>query len=58
MALAPPFDLRLAPDSDGYFLGDYTGLAVDGGGFVALFAATAPGDPAGLFTARWPALPP
>ncbi|HEY6098436.1 MAG TPA: sialidase family protein, partial [Anaeromyxobacter sp.] len=33
-----PFDLRSAPDVDGWFLGDYTGLVARRSGFVALFA--------------------
>ena len=32
-----PFDIRAAPDVDGWFLGDYTGLVPRGGGFRALF---------------------
>jgi hypothetical protein len=32
-----PFDLRTAPDADGWFLGDYTGLVAAQGEFVALF---------------------
>ena len=56
LALGEPFDLRLAPDvtGDGWFVGDYTGLVADGDGFVAVFAATAPGDPAGIRAARLP----
>jgi BNR repeat protein len=33
-------DLRLAPQSGGYFLGDYMGLATGGGRFVAAFVET------------------
>ena len=35
-----PFDLRTAPDADGWFLGDYTGLVAGRSGFVALFAVS------------------
>lgn len=35
--LGGPFDLRTAPDVDGWFLGDYTGLVPWRGGFRALF---------------------
>jgi BNR repeat-like domain len=35
--LGGPFDLRTAPDVDGWFLGDYTGLVPARGGFRALF---------------------
>jgi hypothetical protein len=40
--LGGPFDLRLAPDAGGWFLGDYTGLAARGGGFAALFGMSQP----------------
>jgi hypothetical protein len=48
--LGGPFDLRGAPDVDGWFLGDYTGLAPVAGGFVALFAMS--GASTDLFLAR------
>jgi len=32
--IAPPFDLELAPDSSGLFLGDYEALISTGGAFV------------------------
>ena len=46
--LSARFDLLLAPDSGGLFLGDYTGLAVGPHGYSALFATTnedEPGNP-------------
>jgi hypothetical protein len=45
-----PFDLRTAPDADGWFLGDYTGLAASRGGFVALFGMA--GDATDVFASR------
>lgn len=45
-----PFDLRLAPDAEGWFLGDYTGLVARGGGFVALFGMS--GASTDLFVSR------
>jgi Neuraminidase (sialidase) len=42
--LAGPFDLRVAPFAEGYFLGDYEGLAVDGTSFLAFFAAANSGN--------------
>jgi hypothetical protein len=38
--LAGPFDLALAPNAGGLFLGDYMGLAGSGSAFLALFART------------------
>jgi hypothetical protein len=43
--VSQPFDLRVAPDEtlpgeDGYFLGDYMGLAHAGGAFLPLFIVT------------------
>lgn len=35
-----PFDLTLAPEANGLFLGDYMGLVAAGGGFLALYART------------------
>jgi len=39
-AVTGPFDLALAPNARGLFLGDYQGLASDGEGFVPLYART------------------
>ena len=44
--MTPRFDLSIAPDAGGYFLGDYHGLARSGSGFVALFAAAHDGESA------------
>lgn len=38
--VAGPFDLSIAPDALGLFLGDYTGLTAAGGNFVPFFAYT------------------
>lgn len=35
-----PFDLELAPDAEGLFLGDYQGLAADGSGALPFFVRT------------------
>jgi hypothetical protein len=43
------FDGKLAPFAFGLFLGDYVGLAPDGGQFLALFTKTEPSDPASEF---------
>lgn len=54
--LAEPFDLDMAPNANGLFLGDYMGLAGSGGAFHALFVRTT-GDPANrndVFHARVP----
>jgi len=40
--LAAPFDLETAPQSEGYFIGDYEGLAARGNSFLAVFAKTNP----------------
>jgi hypothetical protein len=43
--LAGPFDLQTAPfTEEGYFLGDYQGLASDGTSFLAFFAAVNSGN--------------
>jgi hypothetical protein len=42
--LTDPFDLANAPDSGGFFLGDYEGLTTDGSAFYALFAVANTGD--------------
>ncbi|HYZ88855.1 MAG TPA: sialidase family protein [Myxococcales bacterium] len=44
MRLAGPFDLQIAPFAEGYFLGDYEGLAFDGSSFLAFFAAANSGN--------------
>jgi hypothetical protein len=36
--VAGPFDMAIAPDAGGLFLGDYQGLASDGSAFLSLFA--------------------
>jgi len=38
--VAGPFDLAIAPNARGLFLGDYQGLAASGGRFVSFFAQT------------------
>jgi len=42
--VAGPFNLTIAPNAGGYFLGDYQGLATAGDAFVPLFARTNDGD--------------
>jgi len=37
-----PFDLRIAPNAYGYFLGDYSGLAATGDSFLPFFVQTYP----------------
>lgn len=44
--LAGPFDLRWAPFSGGFFLGDYAGLAADKQSFHSFFVAANTGDAA------------
>jgi hypothetical protein len=46
------FDLRKAPFARGLFLGDYEGLTVQGGAFVAAFAQTHGTDPDSIFVTR------
>jgi Neuraminidase (sialidase) len=46
------FDHELAPIARGYFLGDYMGLAVRTGGFMAAFTQTETTDPASIFVRR------
>ena len=56
-ALAGPFDLLTAPFAEGYFLGDYEGLAWDGSAFLAFFAAANSGnasDPTSILFRRVP----
>ncbi len=36
--MAPPFDIRSAPNSGGFFVGDYEGLAHSGTTFLAFFS--------------------
>jgi len=38
-AVAEGFDMRTAPVADGYFVGDYEGLASDGSSFIPFFSA-------------------
>jgi hypothetical protein len=38
--VADPFDLSVAPNANGYFLGDYTGLVSAGTTFIAFFGKT------------------
>jgi Neuraminidase (sialidase) len=38
--LGAAFDLETAPQSEGYFIGDYQGLAARGNNFLAVFATT------------------
>jgi len=40
LRVAGPFDLAIAPNASGLFLGDYQGLAASGGQFVPFFAQT------------------
>ncbi len=42
--VAGPFDLAIAPNAGGLFLGDYQGLAAIGTGFVPFYAAVNTGD--------------
>ncbi len=43
--IAGPFDMLTAPDADGYFVGDYQGLASIGSRFLPLFVQANSGDP-------------
>jgi hypothetical protein len=47
-----PFDMKKAPFARGLFVGDYEGLAVQGGNFLALFSQTHGTDPASAFFSR------
>jgi len=42
--VAGPFDMETAPDANGYFVGDYEGLARAGNAFVALYATANDGN--------------
>jgi hypothetical protein len=42
--VSEPFDLQMAPKDDGYFLGDYMGIAHAGGAFLPFFIVTTPGN--------------
>jgi hypothetical protein len=42
--VAGPFDMETAPDANGYFVGDYEGLARAGTSFVAFFAMANEGN--------------
>lgn len=44
--ITPRFDLAIAPQAGGYFLGDYQGLVHAGASFLPLFAAAHDGDTA------------
>jgi hypothetical protein len=47
----PPFDLRVAPDARGYFLGDYSGLSDIGSAFLAFFSmSNSASDPATVYS--------
>ena len=46
------FDMRKAPFARGLFTGDYEGLAVQGGDFLALFSQPHGNDPASVFFSR------
>jgi len=55
--VADPFDISIAPNANGYFLGDYTGLVSAGTTFIAFFGKTNPGTGASnnrtdIFVAR------
>ncbi|MEM5388402.1 exo-alpha-sialidase [Paraburkholderia phymatum] len=41
-----PFDMKLAPNAEGFFVGDYQGLDVRGTSFVPFFVQTNSGSPA------------
>jgi hypothetical protein len=47
--LAGPFDITLAPFAEGWFLGDYTGLAPVGSNMGALFGSTDGSGPSSIF---------
>jgi len=47
------FDIRRAPFTRGFFLGDYEGLASDGVNFLPAFGVTSPTDPASVVFRRF-----
>ncbi|HVT37036.1 MAG TPA: sialidase family protein, partial [Nevskiaceae bacterium] len=53
--LAGPFDLDLAPQANGLFVGDYQSLALQGEAFVPVFVQTtaAAGDPTDVYEASY-----
>ncbi len=55
-----PFDLAIAPDALGLFLGDYEGLASAGTNFVPFFAQTVPdlGNRTNIYSVVLPTVPP
>jgi len=44
--------MRKAPDASGLFTGDYEGLTVQSGAFVAAFDQTHGNDPGSIFVSR------
>jgi hypothetical protein len=42
--LAQPFDMRTAPDANGFFVGDYEGLATSGRRFASVFVTANSGN--------------
>jgi hypothetical protein len=46
-----PFDMKLAPNARGFFLGDYMGLEAIGDDLLAFFATTQ-GDSANVYSVR------
>ena len=46
-----PFDMKLAPNARGYFLGDYMGLESIGADLLAFFSTTQ-GDSANVYAVR------
>ncbi len=46
------FDFRQAPYANGFFLGDYEGLAAAGTDFLAFWSQSLTGDPASIFVRR------
>ena len=54
--ISGPFDLRIAPNALGYFVGDYAGLSSDAANFVPFFAQTraSTSDRADVYTVSLP----
>lgn len=50
--IAGPFDITEAPFAEGWFLGDYMGLARLGSGFASLFGSTDGSGPSSIFFSR------